>query len=393
MSHKRTFLILTSDSGFGHRSSANAIAKAIMLRHPNEAITQVVNPIFRQSVATFLRKAELNYDQTVKDYPSWYRFFYEISDKRSVSSIVENTLSMVLQRSIQDLIDGMRPSAIISTNQMFNAPVGNLLEKCKEEIPFHTVITDLADVHAMWFNNAPDRFFVASELVKAKAIASGIEPGRIVISGIPVDPLFGLTRESGSTMRSKLGLDPQMTTLLVVGSPRVSGIFEHLQMLETVRHVFQVVVIAGGNNDLYDCVQQREWSFPIHVENYVNNIPEWMLASDVLITKAGGAILSEGMAAGLPIIMIDCLPGQEEGNLRFIVDQGAGVVVNHPAVFSKLINNWLKKDRELLQIYAMNSHCLGHPDSAILIADALWKAVQKRESDTAHRQRCLSTSG
>jgi 1,2-diacylglycerol 3-beta-galactosyltransferase len=377
MSPKKHFLILTSDSGFGHRTAANAIAEAFRIQHPQDAVTHVVNPIFRESVAHFLQKIELNYDQTMKEYPDEYRFFYEFSDNRSVSSLVESILTWALQKSIQNLIDEIQPHAIINANPMFNAPVGSVLDKTNQQIPFYTVITDLADVHKMWFNDKPERFYVATNTVRDKAIETGLHPKKILVSGIPVDPTFESIKTPRPEMKMKLGLNPELVTLLFVGSRRVRRIFENLKALEKISSSLQAVVIAGGDDDLYEKIQARTWGFPIHVKNYVENIPEWMLGSDVLITKAGGMILSEGLAAGLPMIIIDHLPGQEEGNRKYIIDQGAGVAVENPKSFYKLINEWLENDKMLLKLFANKSHLLGRPEAAFTIADDLWNAVTK----------------
>src|SRR5512138_1635222 len=121
----------------------------------------------------------------------------------------------------------------------------------KERLPFYTVVTDLADVDASWFNDHSDMFFVASDIVQAKAIACGIDPKKVVISGIPVNPGFAAPHASKSELRRKLGLDPHLPTLLFVGSRRVSGILEHLTALESLTLPFQVVVIAGGDQELF----------------------------------------------------------------------------------------------------------------------------------------------
>jgi UDP-N-acetylglucosamine:LPS N-acetylglucosamine transferase len=126
----------------------------------------------------------------MKEYPDEYRFFYEMSDNRSVSYLVESTLTWALQKSIQNLIDEIQPHAIINANPMFNAPVGSVLDKTNQQIPFYTVITDLADVHMMWFNDKPERFYVATNTVRDKAIETGLHPKKILVSGIPVDPTF-----------------------------------------------------------------------------------------------------------------------------------------------------------------------------------------------------------
>lgn len=375
MNRKQRFLILTNDAGFGHRSAANSIAKALSLKHPQEVVISVVNPIFEQPVSPFLMKTELNYDKMVSNYPAWYRFTYEISDSRSASILVESSLKLALQKNIRKIIEQFQPDCILNTNQLFNAPTGAALNSFKVKPPFFTVVTDLADVHSMWFNSTPDLFFVASEAVKSKAILSGIPAKNVIITGIPVDPVYCLNRTSKYDLRCSMGLDPNLTTLLIVGSQRVKRIYSHLKALEKVRYPFQVVVITGGDNALFAKLEKRHWRFPIQVKNYVTNIPDWMFCADVLITKAGGLILSEGLAAGLPIILINSLPGQEEGNVRFILDNQAGIKAGTPAELISIINSWLSGDQRNLNAIKNNSCQLGRPSAAISIAESLWQAA------------------
>jgi len=374
MSPQKNFLILTSDSGFGHRSAANAIAKAMKQLHPQDSETVIVNPMVENPTVPLLKMSEQNYDRLVTNSPDFYRFVYEISDSRSASGIVENTLTLALYRDVKQLIKEMHPNAILSTNQTFNGPTGAVIQMMKNRPPFYTVVTDLADVHSMWFNDHPDRFFVASEAVQKKAIGSGIDPQKIFISGIPVNPDFASVHATKPELRLSLGLEPQLPTVLIVGSRRVSGIFEHLEALEMLSFPFQVVVIAGGDNDLYAQISQRKWSFPIQVQNYVANMPDWMLCADLLVTKAGGLILSEGLAAGLPMVLIDYLPGQEEGNVRYILNHQAGAVVEGPLEFADLVNALLTENPESLKFMASNARRCGHPDAALVISDALWQA-------------------
>ncbi|HVP20843.1 MAG TPA: glycosyltransferase [Anaerolineaceae bacterium] len=379
---KQNFLILTSDTGFGHRSAANAIAKALELQHPQDSTAVIVNPVSEEPGSP-LFLSEQNYDRLVTNNPNFYRFTYEVSDSRPASGLVENTLTLALYRTLKQLIQEMRPDAILSTRELFSGPTGAVLNTMKNRPPFYTVVTDLANVHAMWFNGSPDRFFVASEAVRSKAIDCGIDPQKICISGIPVDPDFASIHTPKSELKKKLGLDPNLPALLFVGSRRVSGIIEHLQALETVPMLFQVAVIAGGDNDLYDEVNRRKWSFPLLAQGYVTNMPEWMLSADLLITKAGGLILSEGLAAGLPILMIDYLPGQEEGNVRFILDQQAGEFAKKPGELSDLVSDWLKDDQKILKTIASNARRTGHPDAALVTADALWQAGLHQADETS----------
>jgi 1,2-diacylglycerol 3-beta-galactosyltransferase len=371
---KKNFLILISDAGYGHRSAANAIARAMQIQHPQDSSTVIVNPILEQPDPQPLKISEKNYDRLVTTNPKFYRFTYEISDSRPASGLVENVLTVALYGEMKQLIRQFHPNAILSTNLMYSGPTGAVLDFMKDRPPFYTTVTDFTDVHAMWFNDNPDRFFVATDAARTKAIDCGIDPQKITISGIPVNPDFARNPRTKPELREKLGLDSQLPTLLFVGSPRVRGIFEHLEALEAVPLPFQVALIAGGDNQLFEQVTQRQWAYPLRVLNKVTNMPDWMLAADLLVTKAGGLITSEGLAAGLPILVIDFLPGQEEGNVQFILDHQAGAVVKSPADLPAILDNLLKDDQSALKEISANASRNGHPDAALVIADALWKA-------------------
>lgn len=377
MLQKKHFLILISDSGFGHRSAGISIAAALNLKYPDQVQTTIINPIFEHPTSILLHEAEKHYDQAVSKFPRWWRFAYDITNTRSTSFLLENTLTLALFRNIHHLIKELLPDVIISTNLLFGAPTGLVLNALKLSIPFYMVVTDFADVHSLWFNSNPDRYYVASDLVRDRAISCRINPDKIITSGIPVNPIFSYRHPPKSELRKTLGLDPDLTTLLMVGSRRVSGIPDFLQSLEKIHQPFQVVVIAGGDNALFEQCRKLHWSFSIHFKNFVTNMPDWMLASDMLITKAGGLILSEGLAAGLPILMIDYLPGQEERNARYIRDHEAGEIATNPEDFARVINTWLRNDRELLKKISRNSQSLGHPDASITIAEDLWRAAQQ----------------
>ena len=374
------FLILTSDSGFGHRSAAQSVAKALSLLDPKGVDCTVVNPISTPPVSPFLQRVETSYDHTVTHYPSWYRLMYEISDTRQASTLMENTLTRALHKNVRRLVEDVKPHVIVSTNQMLNAPTGAALQTLPDRPPFFTIVTDLADVHSMWFNHAPNSFFVATEEIRRKAIGCGISPRQIMVSGIPVDPLFAFGVPDRAALRVRLGLDPELPMFLYAASRRVSGVMAYLKALEAVREPFQLVLTAGGDTDLYAQATSRNWRYPISIHNYITNMPEWMLCADALLTKAGGLILSEGLAAGLPIALVGHLPGQEEGNVRFILKNRAGVRADRPAELSSLMNRWLSEEREGLRSTAARACAAGRPEAALEIGRVLWRAAADRQA-------------
>lgn len=326
-----------------------------------------------------MKPIEKNYDKGIKNIPSLWKIGYEFSDSRQVSELMESALTVLLQQSIGEKVDSFLPHGILITNPMFNAPAHKVRKDYNPDVPLYSTVTDLADVHSLWFAPGPDLLFIASDWVRVKARENRVLSRKLKISGIPVSPNFELNKASKSEMRARLGLEPDVRTILFVGSVRVDHILENLHALEKQDHQFQVVVITGGNEDLYRELQSNEFEFPITIKGFVDNMPDWMLASDLLVTKAGGLILSEGLAAGLPILMVDFLPGQEEGNVRYVTSHQAGAQVMNVGEFKTMINFWLKNDAVQLERTAASAKLIGRPDAAFVVAKHLWEATQSIE--------------
>ena len=372
---KKRCLIITSDAGFGHRSAALSVSKALEVLYPDQVEILVTNPIQESDTLTVMKPIEKGYDRSVRMTPGLYRLSYEVSDSRLVREVVEGALTLMLQKIMADTIRDFGPHIILNTNEMFNTPIGKALQDADPKIPAFTVVTDLADVHSLWFSPEPDRFYIANEWVKVKALESGVPEEKLAISGIPVSPDFALNQVEKQALRGSLGLDPHRLTLLFVGSSRVSNLQDYLQALEDFTTPVQAVVIAGGNDELYKTLIGSHYDFPLEVRNFEKNVPQWMMASDVLVTKAGGLIISEGLAAGLPILLIDYLPGQEEGNVRYLLSHQAGALVQNVGEFRAMLTHWLTEDGSRLNQVARASAALGHPEAALTIAKALWDAV------------------
>ena len=380
---KKRFLIITSDAGFGHRSAAIAVQKGLETLYPEQVECKVINPIQETDTPTVLKPIEKGYDLSVRFSPALYRLSYEASDSRQVSEVVEGALGIMLQRILAETITSFKPDAILNTNEMFNKPIGKALQETDCRVAAFTVVTDLADVHSLWFAPEPDLFFIANAWVKVKALESDVPEEKIVISGIPVSPEFASRPMDKRPLRESLGLAPDLLTVLFVGSGRVSNLEDYLGALVGMDLPMQAVVIAGGNDELYKKLIGRHYDFPLEVRNFEHNVPQWMMASDVLVTKAGGLIVSEGLAAGLPILLIDFLPGQEEGNVRYLLSHQAGALVHNEGEFRAMMAYWLAQEGANLKRAAQASAGIGHPEAALTVAKALWEAAASPQEPKA----------
>ncbi len=381
MTEQKRILILTADAGFGHRSAANAVADALRSRYGEHCAVKILNPLDDRRTPLLLRESGTDYDRILREAPELYRLGYETSALPVTSAIVESALVVLLFDVLQDVLRTERPDAILTTYPIYQAVLTAIFSVRRYYVPLLTVVTDLVSVHRLWFHDKVDACLVPTEAVRQLALRAGVPEGRIHITGIPVSPAIAAETRSRSELRKMLGWETNRLTFLAVGSKRVGNLPLVLDVLNHAGYSLQLVISAGRDADLYRKLCETEWHVPVHLYEYVANMPEMMRAADVLICKAGGLIVTEGLAAGLPLILVDVLPGQEEGNARYVVDHGAGLLVETPMQMLETLRHWTLDRRHELRGVAMRAQHLGRPRAAERTAQLLWAAAQRGPLD------------
>jgi len=385
--HKtKKIVILTADAGFGHRSAANALAAAFESTFTDCLVT-IVNPLDDKRAPFFLRESQSDYDKLVKNMPDLYRFGYEASDAMVPATIVESALSVLLYEAIRSVFKNHQPDAIITTYPIYQAPVNAYLAVSGKNIPFFTVITDLVTVHRIWFNKNVDGCFVPTEEVRGLALSSGVPEQKIHTKGIPVHPRIAAETRSKQEIRAELGWKPDLPTFLAVGSKRVEGLNQALHVINHFGAPLQLAVVAGKDKELYDQLQANEWHIPAHLYEFSSEMPLLMRAADAIICKAGGLIVTESLASGLPMLLIDVIPGQEEGNADYVVSNGAGDLVDSYEKTLEVIAHWMMNGAALMKERAENARLLSKPFAAREIAELVHQTLlDKTTASTTTRQ-------
>jgi 1,2-diacylglycerol 3-beta-galactosyltransferase len=368
-------LILTADAGYGHRSAANAIAAALQELHPTDCTLEIVNPLLDKRVPSLLRRSGTEYDRLVRVMPRFYKLNYEVSDSGPTSIMIHDAMAAILFEVMGDIIRRYQPDAIISPYPLYQGPLAADYALNQRDIPLLTVITDLGPVHKLWFHKAADLCLVSTPVVREQAIEYGLSPEKVVITGIPVHPDLANENRKPATIREGLGWPPDLTTLLVVGSKRSKNLPGVLSALNHSGLPLQLVIVAGGDDALYQQFQATDWHLPAHLYNFVENMPTLMHAADCIICKAGGLVVTESLACGLPILLTDYIEGQETSNANYVVEGGAGELVHDPLDGLETIYHWLANGGELLAQCSHKSRQLGRPRAAYDVAGLAWEAA------------------
>jgi 1,2-diacylglycerol 3-beta-galactosyltransferase len=386
LEHKR-ILVLTADAGFGHRSAANAIAAALNDTYSDQCTVEVVNPLDDKRAPSFLRSTQTEYDKFVRQMPNLYQLNYEISTSPVPAAVLERALTVLLYGVIRSIVKSYRPAAIVSTHPFYLAPLNVYLTLRNLPIPFLTVVTDLTDIHRLWFNRGADYLFLPTQEAYQQSLTKRFSGERSRVTGVPVNPAFVKEIRPADEIRAELGWTPGVMTVLVVGSKRVKNLSSVLNVINHSGQPVQLVVVAGGDDELFAQLQATEWHPKTHLYNYVTTLPMFMKASDLIICKAGGLIVTEALACGKPLLLVDVTPGQETGNASYVLNHGAGELAEDPVHALEILCHWLERDAYVLYQRAANAASLGRSHSAFDIADCTWLAAGQGRSVPKSRLR------
>jgi 1,2-diacylglycerol 3-beta-galactosyltransferase len=369
-------LFLFSDTGGGHRAAAQAVRDACE-RHYGRALAI-------EMVDIFVEMGRWPFDR----FPQWYPTVvglngipwgvgYHLSDGVRLMKTMSLLAWPYAKRALCELLDQHPADVIVSFHPVPNYALMLARRAMGRLTPIAIVVQDLVTAHASWFIPGAEAYFVPTAAARARALHWGVSPKRIRIAGLPTRRCFMETMHlPQATARDILGLPREGPVVLIVGGGEGMGPLD--QVVEAIaarRPRARLVAIAGRNRDLYADLRAMETPVPLQVEGFVSNMEIWMRAADLLVTKAGPNTISEAFIAGLPMILYTALPGQEEGNVDHVIENGAGVWAPHPdeAAAATLA---LLASPERRRAMAARASALAHPDAAGFIAQNLWDLGQ-----------------
>jgi 1,2-diacylglycerol 3-beta-galactosyltransferase len=337
-------LFLFSDTGGGHRSSTEAIIEALNLEYDDHLTTQMVD-IFLDVAPRPLSYAPKWYPYMVR-VPEVWALGYRISDgSRSSKMIVEGAYPYV-RRRLRKLINQNPADMIVSVHPLANEPFLHALGKNRP--PFITVVTDLVTGHTLWYHKGVDLCLVPTEAAYQHALVAGLRPDQVRIVGLPVADRFCQPTGDKNALRQQLGWPQNQLVVLLVGGGEGMGPLEKTAIAIAEANLpITLVIIAGRNTELKQRLNARTWPMKTLIYGFVHEMPDFMRAADILVTKAGPSTITEALNAGLPIILYSRLPGQEDGNVDYVISQGVGMWAPKTSYIVSALQAWITHPRQL----------------------------------------------
>lgn len=349
MQNTPKILIISSDTGGGHRSAAQAIAEGLnKFWHGKSFAVRIIKAVEESHHIT--EKLVNVYNWVLRNRQHWMKYLYWIMNK-----VRPETREFFHKRCIgyvRDIFEKWCPHIVVSVHPLTQHIFARILKELNlaEQIPLVTVVTDPCyGFWKGWACNDVSLYLVANDYAKQQLIDYGIEAEKIKISGMPVHPKFHeVDEKDAQNVRRAFGLNPDKFTVFVnagwIGGGNIPQIFRELVRGDLD---VQAIFLAGKNDELKREAEEiaKSAKFPVKVIGYSDEIEKLMQSANVMVSKLGGLTTFEALACRLPIIADATTPPmpQEAGTVNLIKEKGAGILLEKSgdivATIQSLIND------------------------------------------------------
>ena len=372
--HKPHIVFLFSDTGGGHRSASEAIIEAINLDFPEEFTYDMVD-FFKEYSPPPLNLAGPVYPLMSRMEYMW-EFTFKASDNPDFMRVLFSAFWPYIRFGMYKMLREHPGDIYVSVHPLINIPFLRAMRRREITTPYLIVVTDLVSTHSAWFAKEANLISIPTEQARKLALSAGIDPEKLKVIGLPVADRFCKPPGDKKVLREKLGWSQEKTIILLVGGGEGMGPLGNVSKeINRSKLDVDLVVIAGRNKKLKDELESMDWNIPTHIYGFVTDMPNLMRAADILVTKAGPGTISEALIANLPIILYHRIPGQEEGNVSYVIDEGAGIWAPNIEDIINTLEDWLKNPEKRM-LAVENAKRLARPDASRQIVRTIAEMIR-----------------
>ena len=352
--------------------------RAALLAHDPSIETHTVDS-YKYAASIFAKVVADGYIGMVKTVPQMYGYLYDRVERATHVPKGRRFVSRYTAANLRKLVAERKPDLVVCTHAFPCGVMSEYKRQYDPTLPVVGVVTDFV-VHPFWIYPNVDAYAVATHEMRDALVARGVRDDRIDLSGIPIDRRFEDFNATKDEMRARLNLPRDRRIVLVMGGGVGIGPLDKvMRALGGIDVPLCAVVIVGRNKGLERKViaAAEHTNYPVRVFGFVDNVFDYMHASDVLLSKPGGLTSSEALAARVPMVLVKPLPGQEERNTRYLVSRNAAVLPQGEAALADAVRELLVSSERREEALA-GIEALRHPGAAAAIAERIVRLLDAR---------------
>ncbi|MCB9772553.1 MAG: hypothetical protein H6754_08400 [Candidatus Omnitrophica bacterium] len=363
---KRKVLLMYITKVSGHRQATLAIQRA--LRELDDSVEAPGVNGFGYTYPILEKVVNRAYMSVIKRTPKVWDYLYDNPNVVKKSQSIKKFLHKTSHKKIAKLFGEYNPDTIVCTQAFPCGMVADYKTAHNLKVTLIGVLTDFAP-HSYWINEGVDYYVVPDDEARDRFIKKGVSPDSIKVYGIPIQSKFAVQLDK-EPIAQTLGLDLTIPIILIMGGGQGLGpIKEVVSCLENIDSPLQIIVITGVNQKLQKWLEKERKHFTKKLINYdyATNVDELMEIATLIITKPGGLTTSECLAKGLPMIIVNPIPGQEMRNTDFLLKNGMGIRIDKTSDVGEEIELLLKSP-ERLALMRKAALAFGKPHAAYDVA-------------------------
>ncbi|WP_458120254.1 MGDG synthase family glycosyltransferase [Paenibacillus sp. Z6-24] len=366
-------LIVYASYGDGHLQAARSLRDSL---HERGIQRVILLDLMAESHPWINEITRFVYMQSFKTIPHLYGWVYYRTREMKAGTLLSNWLHSFGIRRLREVMECEQPHLVIHTFPQLALP--HLRTRWGLTIPLVNIVTDY-DLHGRWLHPQIDHYYVPSAEMKEEAVRRGIAAEKISVAGIPLHHSFEQPepdemqrRLQRRTLRQEAGLDPELTTVLLLAG--AYGVLKNVQEICEIvnrRTDTQLIVICGKNRELCEDLDKQYAHHPnIRIEGFTDRMNQWMTMSDCVITKPGGLTMAECISCKLPAFLMNPVPGQERENALYLEARQAAQICSTPQELNTALRHALDQP-DILAAMRRQMGMLRTPPASAQIAEEL----------------------
>lgn len=360
----KTIPVLSAGFGEGHNAAARAVVAALN-QHPSATVQGEFHDLFLEAYGADKAKAQRDqYIHLANHYPRVWGGLYQVLDKLPV---VSWTLPWVrpVAGALRKVLTETQPPVVVTAYPLYNYFMQRWWRRDDPARPrIITVVTDSMSVNRAWHRAHADWYVTPNEATAEVMRRQGVPDAKILPFGFPV------SQRLRARSAAKAGERPRILLML---NPGKRDAVEWASALASLN--YDLTITVGKDADFKAAVE-RAVDGRATVLGWTDRIPELMLASHLVVSKAGGATTHECVAAGVPMIITQVIPGQEAGNARLIVEHQAGAYGLNPTTARAVIQRAFADNGQEWMQWKTAITALGDAEGAYRVADLVVREIQ-----------------
>lgn len=356
----KNVLILTAGFGEGHNTAARNLRDALNATGEARAET---SDIFALAYGRFNELARKAYLLTINHAPKLWARIYQLFDAKG--SVEANMLTLGrMRRKLLDELKRTQPAVVVSTYPLYSFLLAKIFASGSHpRVPLVTIVTDSITINSVWYRSPSDLWIVPNQDTARVMEKAGLPADLIRADGFPVSRRFDVP-----PVRATPGDAGGRKVLFMINFARAQAPALVEKMLEVPG--LDLTVTVGRDEELHGIIERigAAAGRSIEIHGWTDKLPDLMLSHHVLLSKAGGATVQEAIAACIPMLVSQVVPGQEEGNVQLLLDHNCGAFTPSPGEICDKLREAFAEDAALWRTWSKNLEVLSRPGASGQIA-------------------------